>query len=1026
MDLAKYLGRRVKTAVSIIALVIFSSHQYATAQQNNTLAEKSARGIHQMIAAAKELYNNKLYNSALNEFDDIVRLLDTDDDASHRVVAEMEGYRTLCLIMVKSPNAHNAAQEYEKRFPHSHLCNSIRYSRALSHFDNGEYVQAGRLFDAVDKRSLAKEERSGYNFRRAYCKMRSGNTASAINIFNGVISEGNTPYLIPSHYYCGYLLYAVEEFGKAIPHFEKAMNDTRFNLLCKSHLLECRFMLKDYDYVVSQGPALYQETDQTSRPRIARIISEAYYALDQTEKARYYFELYSLSGTNLSRSDNFYAGMIAYTLNNHLAATDAFSKVAGTKDSIGQNAAYHLGQSYIQLKNKVAAQKAFKLASESNFDPTIKEDALFNYAKLSFDLNRNMGPIGQYLRLYPHTDAKWDEIHSYIATEFIMNGNYADAINALKNMRNHTSASRQILQKASFLRAMQLVRSGSFGNAIPYLEQATVIPTGNHDLKNLCQYWLAECHYRRDNFDKSMEILDQLQKSSRFRESNEFPTSIYNMGYNLFKKGEFAQALEIFNRYLASESQDREYEYEASLRIADCMFMERNYSQAAELYERLAAGSGYADMYAPLQAAISYGLVGNYTKKCALLEEITGDKAIHKNSPLYSQALYELARTRIQNVEDEKAEEALEKLLKNPGNTPYYYKALNEMGMINANRKEYNKALEYYKRVVELAPVTEEGQSALAGIENIYQSQNRPDLFLAYLDNIGLSSVKSADERENMLFNSAEQIFLSGNCTEALAALNTFIEKYPQAEKIAQANFYIAECYNKEGKREKAAQYYYKVMETQDGAFSEISTLNYGRLCYSLEKYEEAVNAYETLSQIAQLENNKLEALVGKMKSYFMCRNYEQTIIEAKELLANPKADNSMKRLGNYHLAKSMLATDKREEAIPLLEALSKEKGDAIGAEATYLLIEDAYDTGDFTSVENRTFAFSESGSGESYWLARSFIVLGDSYVEQNNIEQALATFNSIKENYEPSGVNDDIAGLLKTRLDKLSKLNAQ
>jgi len=76
--------------------------------------------------------------------------------------------------------------------------------------------------------------------------------------------------------------------------------------------------------------------------------------------------------------------------------------------------------------------------------------------------------------------------------------------------------------------------------------------------------------------------------------------------------------------------------------------------------------------------------------------------------------------------------------------------------------------------------------------------------------------------------------------------------------------------------------------------------------------------------------------------------------------------------------------------------------------------------------VENRTFAFSESGSGESYWLARSFIVLGDSYVEQNNIEQALATFNSIKENYEPSGVNDDIAGLLKTRLDKLSKLNAQ
>ena len=55
--------------------------------------------------------------------------------------------------------------------------------------------------------------------------------------------------------------------------------------------------------------------------------------------------------------------------------------------------------------------------------------------------------------------------------------------------------------------------------------------------------------------------------------------------------------------------------------------------------------------------------------------------------------------------------------------------------------------------------------------------------------------------------------------------------------------------------------------------------------------------------------------------------------------------------------------------------------------------------------------------------MAKSFIILGDSYVEEGNIEQALATFNSVRENYEPQDGGDDIAGLLKMRLDKLSKI---
>ena len=126
-----------------------------------------------------------------------------------------------------------------------------------------------------------------------------------------------------------------------------------------------------------------------------------------------------------------------------------------------------------------------------------------------------------------------------------------------------------------------------------------------------------------------------------------------------------------------------------------------------------------------------------------------------------------------------------------------------------------------------------------------------------------MSKAKNASERETIHFNSAEQIFLSGDYTAAINSLNGFIEKYPKGAKTTQATFYMAESYNKLGKAEAAAKEYMKVMLSGEiDAFSEIATLNYGKLSYQLQRYEESVRAYETLEQIAQLGNNKSEGTI--------------------------------------------------------------------------------------------------------------------------------------------------------------------
>ena len=446
--------------------------------------------------------------------------------------------------------------------------------------------------------------------------------------------------------------------------------------------------------------------------------------------------------------------------------------------------------------------------------------------------------------------------------------------------------------------------------------------------------------------------------------------------------------------------------------------MQKDYENAANLYQEVATGNyDVNDIYASYMGAIAFGLISEDMKKIDMLKGITVNKP---DSPLYPKAMYELGRAYVQVEDDNKAVSCFNKLIENPSDSIYFSKSLLELGMINSNKGDYDAALDYFSRIVEGMPLSEDAQSALAGIESIYQIKNKPQEYLEYLDRIGMSSVKSADEKEMMLFNSAEQIFLSGNYQEALSSLNSFIEKYPDGGKTAQAYFYLGETLKKIGKPELAADAYLKVMQIGDGSFRELSTLYYARICYNLEKYNNSIDAYKTLSEIAKLENNKYEAVLGQMRAYFHNGDFTDAAIKANAILSSEKGASENKTEATYILAKSYLSLGKRTDALPLLRQLSKDNYSPEGAESAYLLILDAYDEGDFESVENMVYDLSDSKTSQTYWLAKSFIVLGDSFAEREDWEQALATFNSIKEGYVPEKEYDDILEQVEMRIAKL------
>ncbi len=974
-----------------------------------------------------ELYNRKLYSSAISEFNKVV--IDSDQKYSRKykdAVKFAKGYIVLSKIKMENPNLEASISEYVKEFPNSHLNSTILYTYGSILFDKASYADAYKYFSQVRKKSLTKKEQNELTFREGYSLMRIGENDQAEKIFKEIIdnqAKNESQFIYPTYYYLGYIYYSQQDFEKATPLFELAKSDARFTNLALYHILEGKFMEKDYDYVIENGGNVYGVISDKYKPRVARILSETYYAVNDPIKAKYYYEIYSINSSDVTKTDNYYAGMISYSLKSYISAIDAFSKVASELDSIGQSAYYYIGNSYIQLKNKHAALNAFKRASSVDFDKSIQEDAFFNYAKLTFDLNRDITPFNQYLSQYPTNIQKWDEIYNYMSTAFILNSDYARAINMLENVRRPTAATFAKVQKAAFLRAMQLIDKGAFSDAIPFLQLSIKNGSYNEPLNNVANFWLSECYFRGDKYQESLDIIKALESNISFKNSDEFPTLIYNKAYTYFKMGNYVDAIDYFIKYYQLPFAKQLYADEAKIRLADAYFMNKEYQNSAELFEKITIDNAYKELYPLLQGATAYGLVGNNLKKEALLKEVNMDK--HYSSPLYTSAIYELGRVLVQSVKDEEAASVLNTLIENPKDSTYYYKALLEMGLISSNMQKPETALEYYRTIIEENPISEEGESALAGMERVYQAQNDPQAFFDYLDKVGLSTVKTPSERESMLFNSAEQVFLGRNYAAALNSLKSFIAKHPAGPYTLQAQFYIAECYKNSGDLEQAATAYYNVMMNGEGAFSEIATLNYGRISYELQRYKEAVKAYETLDKIAIINENKNEAKIGLMRSYYHDNQFENAIENSNLIIASPTLGKELITEANYIKGKSLLSLGEREAAIAILTELATDPTTLIGAEATYLLISDTYDSGDFEKVEQMVFNFSDSKSPQTYWIARSFITLGDSYMDRDNQEQAIATFNSIKDNYK-SEKGDNIEELLNLRLNKLNSITQQ
>ncbi len=964
--------------------------------------------------SAKQLYLQGMYASAESEFD---RLADDVTDKHTLFYSEILANKIMCAIALGRANVEGLVYDFETRFPNDPQLAMVKFHMASYQFDQAEYEKARASFAGINEKNLYRTVKDEYAFKYAYCNMRVGNMKDALTGFSKVMDSELNQYTYPATYYTAYIHYLDKDFEQAFNYFVKARRDSRFTDLSDYYATESKFMLKDWDYAIENGEAVYGKLTPDLQGNLARIISESYFAKNNNAKAKEYLDKYIASGVTITRKDRYYAGVVSYSLQQYREAIENFSSVLGAEDTIGQSAYYYSANSYLQVKNKLSALDCFKKASECDFDQTVKEDAMFNFAKLSFDVNKDISQFEKYVASYPNS-GKDDVINTYMSVAFLQDNDFTSAIEVMEKIKNPTWDVRSNLQKAQLYKALQLVSGGGYKSAMELLHDA--VDNGSDPaVTRLANYYLTQCNYAVGNYVDAIGIGRILASDPVFRTYDEYDMLQLILGYSYFNSRNFDTAQPYFISFLETDAAKGNLQRDATVRLADTYLMQNDYTKASAEYAKVYNRYSDNDIYANYQGALVYGLMDEYAKKIDLLSDAV---AKHPGAKLYPEAMYELGRTYVQRNNPDEATKCFEALL-SARDSSFYSRSLLELAMISSNKGERQKAIDYYKRIVSDTPNSAEVQDALAGMESLYQLSGRPQEYLAYLDGLGMSNIKTVSEKEQMIFNAAEQVYLSGNHSSAIRSLQSFLNQYPNGARAAQAWFYLAESYKASGRNESAADAYLECMSKEKGDYSEAATRNYADICYNLGNYKKALEAYETLQAIATNDVIRTAGKVGEMLSNYNSRQYYKSLNNALALAGDTSLDDETRRKAEFIAAKSYIVLGDRTSAKALLTKLSADCSDAVGAECAYIMIQDYYNAGDFEQVEKKVYEFSDSKTPQLYWLAKSFIILGDSFADRERWEQARATYESIAKSYKVSVANDDVLEQTEMRLNKLKAM---
>ncbi|MBN1952775.1 MAG: tetratricopeptide repeat protein [Bacteroidales bacterium] len=974
---------------------------------------------------ALDLFEKEKYSTAQQIFQQIAED-DSYSDSYERTQAEY--YIACCAVRMFNEDAEYLTYQFAGKHPESPLVNQAYFNLADYFYARKRWRQAIEYYLKTDADQLSKDQWSEYYFKLGYSYFSAKDFDKAKPVFYR-IKDVNTRYTPHALYYYSHIHYDEGNYQTALEGFLKLLNNRSFGSIAPYYVVQIYYKQGRFGELVDFAPGVMDQIADSRLDEVARITAEAFAQLGRYKESVPYYRTYLDSANYLRKEDKYQAGYAFYKAGEYHDAVSILEEISTTESELGQNAAYYLADCYLRMNDKEHARLAFQSASRSNFDPAIRQDALFNYALLCYELgndpfNEAIRALEDFIQQYPHSN-RIEEAYKYLIRAYLYAKNYHLALQSLEKSDMKSPELRKAYQRIAFFRGVELFNNVQYPGAVIHFDKSLKYGDMDQALKAKALYWKAESFYKMNNFQDAINGYKAFKAAPIAYTLPEYDKLEYNIGYAWFKTENYGKAIESFRKF-ASEAPARmaEEKSDALLRVGDCFFAQSDYYAANDYYNRASQQGAGAD-YAVYQKALCEGLENRDVQKIQVLQQLI---QTYPGSTYKDDAYFEMAQSFLKIQNGDRAIETLKSLIEEMPQSPLAPNAMVQLGLLHFNRNENDQAIRYYKQTISRYGGTQSANEALRGLRNIYVQLDRVDEYVSYANSQGSAApMVTMSEQDSLSYVSAEKLYLAGNCKESSTSFARYISNYPRGSFLLNAHFYKADCDYQQGAYDEALKSFRFVLDQPQNMFTEHSLLTASRIEFLKEDYQNAIRHYEQLASVYSSPGNVKEARISIMKAYFQLKNYDEALKASRSVTAMGQLPPETLRQASYIAARSLEEGGRDVLALEEYQKISGDVSSEEGTEAKFKVAEINFKRGNLEKADQEIREFVKMSPSYEYWVGRTFILWADLEAANKKYSRAVQKLQSIIDGYEKSddGILD-MARERKTRYVAMIEANEQ
>lgn len=971
--------------------------------------ETSAQRECKLYDDAYALYQTKLYAAAETAFEKVLEATPSDGNSRR---ADAAYYKAVCALRLGRKDGEYCMARFLEEYVESPHAVAGLFELGLQRFREEDWVAAIERFEEVDASALDKEEAAERDFKLGYAYFSLGRYDEASACFARV-KDTKTYYSAYATYFYAHLAYTQGNYATALDEFERIADDPSFSAIVPYYVAQIYYKRREYERVAQYVPSIIEGAAKSRQSELLRLLGDSQYKLGEDSASLVTWNRYLATTETVTREENYIVGMLNYRLGHYDEAAQRLERVATEDDGYAQNANYYLGDCYLRLGDKVRARAAFEMASRPQYDSVLREDALFTYAKLTYELQSGSlsdaaDAFTRYLHEYPNS-ARTAEAYNYLGMAYASTKNYQQALDVLQKIDRPDILTQQAIQRAAYYRGVELYQNLKYEEADSLFAESLLVVAYTPELRASALYWRGEALYRMEQYPLAAKYYRDFRGAAGAFSQREYARSAYNLGYCQFKMKSYKEAGEWFRQYLAGsgEKESLDMRTDAYCRMGDCHYVERAYWPAIDAYGQAVRLGGVGADYALFQEGFAYGLVERPKRKIEVLGRFDKEYVASSYRP---EAFYELGVT-LQAVDSLSAAQSYyERIVKEYPTSSRAASALVQLGLVAYAQRESERAIGYFKQVVKDYPRTPSAEEALLALERVYQSEGNVNDYFSYLESQGIEKQYSQSQRDSMMYTGAVEFYLRGQYPKAVKALNEYVTQYPNGNYGLPARLYLAESLC--AQRDSASaipplRYVVNVLAHKWRA----RALQLLSGAYEFEKdWQHALETYAMLEEAASSVELLTEARAGRLRVAVALGMSDDVIECANRLLSSEKIQPELALYASYQLGGALRRSGRLDEAYAAYSKLGANTGSVVGAESRYQMAWIRYEQSNWKGVHDEVTGFARQNTPHQYWLGKSFILLAKAYAAQDDFFQAKATLQSVVDNYAVAddGVRDE------------------